>query len=312
MCVQEACCLEKGVDRRGADELHAAPAHVGGERVRHGRSRPQRVDLDRRLLPRKRFNVFPERAEFRADRLVDARVRDDGLQFGPIADDPIRRHQPLDVRVAVGADPRNVEVLEGCPDRRALVEDALPGETRLERLEDEQLVERLIIPGTVSPLPVMVVHIQGILQIDPGTAMDDLHTRGSDSTKVFAQEAIIDNIPAISLVDEFVRQELLEGPGHRGSGRESLLRKECRRSRCLDAADTRDRPQQRTGRCALADIQIVEIQSAAGNQISNSQFHLGFGTQRVARSPEFIQDCLHIPGHPIKPAEGSCFDRTDA
>src|SRR6476620_1987813 len=73
-----------------------------------------------------------------------------------MADDPRIAEQPLDVALAEARDALGIEAGEATPERLALAEDGDPGESRLEPLEAQALVEAALVAHRPPPLVVVV------------------------------------------------------------------------------------------------------------------------------------------------------------
>src|SRR5262249_46215581 len=92
------------------------------------------------------------------------RVRDRRLDLLAVADDACVVEEPREVGVSVVRDLLELEAVERAAEVLALAQDRQPGETRLEGLEDEPLIEPHLVVQGPAPLTVVVVDVFGCAQ----------------------------------------------------------------------------------------------------------------------------------------------------
>src|SRR5262249_18742731 len=114
--------------------------------------------------------VLPDELVERCARLPQRdrgpRIGDRCLDLAAVADDARVREEPLDVRVAEACDRVGLETGEGGAEALALTQDRQPGETRLEALEAEALVQAPLVANRPAPL-LVVVRVVGRIRALP-------------------------------------------------------------------------------------------------------------------------------------------------
>ena len=100
----------------------------------------------------------------------DAAVCDARLDLAAVADDARILHESIYLCCVECGDALRVKSLVGTTEILALVQDRRPRESRLKRLQEEELIECVIVVERDAPLLVMVLDIDGIIWIDPCTS----------------------------------------------------------------------------------------------------------------------------------------------
>src|SRR3954451_12810004 len=141
--VDDAAGLHRRPDGRRSDEAEARHLQPLRQLLRLRRLREPVGCSARRLVRLRpiRPDQLMQRRSGLAQREHAARVRDRRLDLAAVADDAGIRQQALDVALAEAGDGVGVEAGERPPEALPLAQDRQPGQTRLEALETEALVE---------------------------------------------------------------------------------------------------------------------------------------------------------------------------
>ena len=124
--------LHVGVDDDGAHELESSGAEVLGQGHGLGGLGGHLLVVSAQgLVARELPDVAVEGAELFLDLQEALGVVDDGLDLASVSDDARVGHQALDVGFGEGGDFVGVEAGEGFAEVLPLVEDGLPGESRI-------------------------------------------------------------------------------------------------------------------------------------------------------------------------------------
>src|SRR5262249_41456497 len=175
MVVDHARRLHEGIDDARADELEATPRELLGHRSRdrrfrrHLRGGAEAIDLGPAAdeipkQPREARTLF-HCTEIRA------RGENRALDLHAIADDARILHQLLDLLRRVARDLLGLEAVEGAAEILALAQDSDPGQSGLEAVEDELLIERAVVVFGHAPFLVVIGDVERVL-LGPGTAFE--------------------------------------------------------------------------------------------------------------------------------------------
>src|SRR5947207_2659772 len=164
MVVDDPAGLHHGVGGSGTDEPEAA-------RLELARKGPRLVGLRRHVRIRARRSApsaqlegpdqIRERPAVRSELHRRTGVRDRRVDLRAVADDRRVRQQPLRVARAEAGHLLDLEAGERRPECLALAKDREPGQTRLEGLQAELLVETAVVANGPPPLVVVVGDVLG-------------------------------------------------------------------------------------------------------------------------------------------------------
>ena len=169
MGVDDPHRLQVGVDDDGPHKLHAPAFQVLRDRIRQLRADPARLKDRFPLCPVPEVAV--EAPPLLPDGPEDPGVVHGGADLQLVADDAGVLLQCRQLFLAVCADLLQVEAVEGPAEGLPLVENALPGEPRLEALQNQHFKQPPVVVDGDAPLLVMVSDIQGIFGVGPAAPL---------------------------------------------------------------------------------------------------------------------------------------------
>src|SRR5215211_8609869 len=158
MVVDDPARLHQGIRGRRADEAKAAELELSGQCLRLRASGLEVGVGSWRLaaLRPKRPHHGGERLTRTSQPLGGAGVLDRGDDLGAVPDDPLIAEQALHVGAIEGRNRGDLKPREGGPEGLALAEDRQPGESALEGLEGEPLIEATVVKDGTTPFQVVV------------------------------------------------------------------------------------------------------------------------------------------------------------
>src|SRR5215470_269642 len=175
MIVDHADSLHEGVDDGRADELETAAGKFFRNLARYRGFRRHLFGAAEIVHLRLAVEKIPEQAREAGSLLhhleVGARGQDGTFDLQSIAHDAGILHQPLDLLRRIAGDLGGLEVVEGAAKIIALAQYRDPGQTGLEAIENELLVERTVVVFRHAPLLVVIGDIERVL-LGPGTALE--------------------------------------------------------------------------------------------------------------------------------------------
>ena len=115
---------------------------------------------DRLSAGKERQRVVPETAELLLHGEEQPRIRDGRFDFQPVFHDAVEVHQPFDIVIGHPRHLPGVEIAKGLAVALPLPENRYPAQPGLGALQHKKLEQCFIVSHQLSPLLIVVRHIQ--------------------------------------------------------------------------------------------------------------------------------------------------------